>query len=304
MTIFNYKVATNVPVTHSICIRLKEATERIQTETNGQLNIRVFPDGRLGSDIDLVRQVLSGAIDLATLPGLVLGNLIPIASLNSVGFVFSDYPEVWRAMDGHLGKYIRSHIAKTGLIVFDRVWDNGFRHVTSRIPIRTAQDLVDLKIRVPMSPLLFSLFKSLKAVPVPINFNELYTSLQTKVVEAQENPLPMIAEGKLYEVQKWCALTNHAWDGYWLIGNRRAFDALPAPLLETVSRNFDAAALTQRADSEALAASLQNVLAPMGTTAAGPFRATLKEAGFYTEWRTKFGDEAWTKLEAAVGELA
>ncbi|MCK1591095.1 hypothetical protein [Bradyrhizobium sp. 169] len=89
MTIFNYKVATNVPVTHSIYIRLKEATERIQTETNGQLNIRVLSDGRLGSDIDLVRQVLTGAVEFATLPELVLGNLIPIASLNGVGFVFS-----------------------------------------------------------------------------------------------------------------------------------------------------------------------------------------------------------------------
>jgi TRAP-type transport system periplasmic protein len=78
---------------------------------------------------------------------------------------------------------------------------------------------------------------------------------------------------------------------------------LPTPLLETVNRNFDMAALAQRADSEALAASLEKVLAPTGTTAPGAFRAALKEAGFYAEWKVKFGDEAWGKLEAAVGEL-
>ncbi|MBF5007118.1 TRAP transporter substrate-binding protein [Diaphorobacter caeni] len=305
---FNYKVATNVPVTHPIYIRLTEATEKIKAETGGKVNIRVFPNGQLGSDTDMLSQVRSGGIEFLTVPGVVLANLVPMASLNSVGFAFADYPAVWKAMDGDLGKYIRAHIAKVNLVVFDKVWDNGFRHITSYKTVNAPADLASLKIRVPQSPLLVSLFKSLKAAPTPINFNELYSSLQTKVVEAQENPLPLISTAKLYEVQKSCALTSHVWDGYWLVSNKRAFEAIPSPMREIVSKHFEAAALAQRADSEKLAVSLQDELAGKGMVFnkpdPAPFRAALQEAKFYAEWKSKFGAEAWAQLESAVGKLA
>ncbi|WP_454689930.1 TRAP transporter substrate-binding protein [Achromobacter aloeverae] len=305
---FNYKVGTNVPVTHPIAVRLTEAAEKVKAETGGKVNIRVFPSGQLGSDTDMLSQVRSGGIELLTLPGLILANLVPMASLNSVGFAFPDYPTVWKAMDGDLGKYIRSYISKANLVVFDKVWDNGFRQLTSNKPIGGPGDLVDMKIRVPPAPLLVSLFKQLKAAPTPINFNELYSSLQTKVIEAQENPLAIIATGKLYEVQKCCALTNHGWDGYWLLGNKRAFEALPATLRDSVNRHFNDAALAQREDSEKLAASLQQDLTAKGLAFNKPdtaaFRAALQEARFYAEWKTKFGGEAWGQLEAAVGKLA
>ena len=305
---FNYKVGTNVPVTHPIAIRLTEAAEKVKAETGGKVNIRVFPNNQLGSDTDMLSQVRSGGLELLTMPGLVLANLVPMASLNSVGFAFPDYPSVWKAMDGDLGKYIRSHIAKVKLVCFDKVWDNGFRQITSNQPITGPKDLVDMRLRVPAAPMLVSLFKALKAAPTPINFNELYSSLQTKVVEAQENPLPIISTAKFYEVQKFCALTNHGWDGYWLLGNKRTFDALPENLRAVVDEHFNNAALAQRDDSEKLAASLQQDLSAKGITFntpdAAPFRAALQEAKFYAEWKAKFGDEAWGRLEAAVGKLA
>ncbi|WP_026437775.1 TRAP transporter substrate-binding protein [Acidovorax sp. JHL-9] len=305
---FNYKVGTNVPVTHPIAIRLAEAAEKVRAETSGKVNIRVFPSGQLGSDTDMLSQVRSGGIELLTLPGLILANLVPMASLNSVGFAFPDYPSVWKAMDGDLGKFIRSHITKANLVCFEKVWDNGFRQVTSNKPILGPRDLMDTKIRVPQAPLLVSLFKALKAAPTPINFNELYSSLQTRVVEAQENPLAIIATGKLYEVQKSCSLTNHSWDGYWLLANKRAFEALPEPLREVVNKHFNDAAMAQRDDSEKLAVSLQQELASKGLAFNKPdttaFRTALQEAKFYAEWKSKFGDEAWARLEAAVGKLA
>jgi len=305
---FRYKIATNVPNSHPIYIRLNEAAETIKNETDGKVKLRVFPNGQLGSDTDMLSQVRSGGIELLTLPGLILANLVPMASLNCVGFAFHDYPSVWKAMDGEFGGYIRSHIEKANLVVFEKVWDNGFRQLTSSTSITKPADLVDTKIRVPMAPLLVSLFKALKSSPTPINFNELYSSLQTKIVEAQENPLPIIATGKLYEVQKYCSLTSHSWDGYWLLSNKRAFEALPDELRDIVVKNLNAAAVAQRADSEKLAISLQDDLASKGLTFekpdVAPFRAALQEAGFYAEWKSKFGDEAWAQLESAVGKLS
>jgi tripartite ATP-independent transporter DctP family solute receptor len=238
---------------------------------------------------------------------VILANLVPMASLNSVGFAFPDYPSVWKAMDGDVGAFIRLHISKANLYVFDKVWDNGFRHVTSSKLISTPADLNELKIRVPVSPLLLSLFKTLKASPTGINFNELYSALQTKLVDAQENPLPIIQSAKLYEVQKNCALTGHIWDGYWMLANKRAFETLPTGMRDIVAKNFNAAAMVQRAESEKLAVSLQQELAGKGLAfnkpAVEPFREALQQGKFYSEWKGKFGDEAWSKLEAAVGKL-
>lgn len=304
---FNYKAATNVPVSHPIYIRLSEAVEKIKTETNGKVIISIFPNGQLGSDTDMLSQVRNGGIDFLTMPGVVLANLVPMASLNSVGFVFPDYPTVWKAMDGQFGGYMRTHITKANLVVFDKIWDNGFRHVTSYKPITTAADMTGLKIRVPVSPLLLSLFKSLGASPSPINFNELYSALQTKIVEAQENALPLFTTAKLYEVQKNVALTAHTWDGYWLLANKRSFSALPVPMQEIVSRHMDAAALAQRIDSEKQSVSLQQDLVAKGLVFTKPdlktFKDALQKANFYSEWKAKFGDEAWAQLEAVSGKL-
>ena len=304
---FSYKVATNVPVSHPIFVRLTEAVDKIKTETDGKVNIAIFPNGQLGSDTDMLSQVRSGGIDFLTMPGVVLANLVPMASLNSVGFVFPDYPAVWRAMDGGFGTYMRSHISKANLVVFDKVWDNGFRHVSSFKQINSPADMAGMKIRVPVSPLLLSLFKALGASPTPINFNEVYSALQTRVVEGQENALSLFATAKLYEVQKYVALTGHAWDCYWFLANKRSFDALPAPLRDTVMKHVNAAAINQRVDSEKQAISLQQELTAKGLVfnkpAIEPFRKMLQQNKFYSEWKGKFGDEAWAQLEAVAGKL-
>ena len=105
---------------------------------------------------------------------------------------------------------------------------------------------------MPVSPIFTSLFKSLGANPTSINFNELYTALQTHLVDGQENGLVTIEAGKLYEVQKYVSETNHIWDPFWLLGNRRAVKALPDDLQAIVRREFDRAAMEQRADTAKL----------------------------------------------------
>lgn len=105
---------------------------------------------------------------------------------------------------------------KFGIYGFAKNMDNGFRNVTtSTKPINVVDDLKGLKIRVPPSSVWVTLFTALGASPTSINLNELYTSLQTKVVDAQENPLVLIEAGKFYEVQKYCSMTSHLWDGCW-----------------------------------------------------------------------------------------
>ncbi|HEY5299339.1 MAG TPA: TRAP transporter substrate-binding protein DctP, partial [Acetobacteraceae bacterium] len=158
---FEYKFANNLPVTHPLNIRANEAVGRIKDASKGRLVIQIFPNNQLGSDTDMLSQLRSGAIEFFTLSGLILSTLVPVASINGLGFAFKDYDQVWKAMDGSLGAFVRAAIDKRGLTALDKVWDNGFREMTtSTKPIVTPADLHGLKIRVPVSPLWTSMFQA------------------------------------------------------------------------------------------------------------------------------------------------
>ncbi len=306
---FSYKYANNLPVTHPMNIRANEMAAAIQKETSGRVEIKIFPSSQLGSDTDMLSQVRSGGVEFFTLSGLILSTLVPAASITGIGFAFSNYADVWKALDGELGAYVRAQIAKANLVAMDKIWDNGFRQITSSTkPIQTAADLKGFKIRVPVSPLWTSMFKAFDSAPASINFNEVYSALQTKVVDGQENPLAIIATAKLNEVQKYCSLTNHMWDGFWFLANKRAWDRLPADMREIVAKNINAAGMNERADVAAMNAGLQKELTDKGmifnNTTPESFRAQLTKAGFYKEWQGKYGNEAWALLEKYSGKLA
>jgi TRAP-type transport system periplasmic protein len=306
---FTYKYANNLPDSHPLNMRAKEMAAAIKAETNGRFDLQIFPNNQLGSDTDMLSQIRSGGIEFFTLSGLILSTLVPAASINGIGFAFPDYDTVWKAMDGDLGAYVRGEIKKGGLEVMDKIWDNGFRQTTSSTrPINGPDDFKGFKIRVPVSPLWTSMFKAFDAAPASINFSEVYSALQTKIVEGQENPLAIISTAKLYEVQKYCSLTNHMWDGFWFLANRRAWDAVPVDMRAIVAKHINAAAINERADVAKLNAGLQQELAAKGLTFnqpnTAPFRDKLRSAGFYSEWKSKYGDQAWELLEKAVGKLS
>lgn len=306
---FVYKYANNLPDTHPLNVRAKEMSAAIKQETNGRVDLQIFPNNQLGSDTDVLSQIRSGGVEFFTLSGLILSTLVPAASINGIGFAFPDYNTVWKAMDGDLGAYVRKEINKANLVVMDKIWDNGFRQTTSSTKaINTPDDFKGFKIRVPVSPLWTSMFKAFEAAPASINFNEVYSALQTKIVEGQENPLALISTAKLYEVQKYCSLTNHMWDGFWFLANRRAWEKLPADIRTIVAKHINAAAVKEREDTAKLNATTQDDLAKKGLIfnqpKVDPFREKLRKAGFYAEWKGKYGDEAWALLEKSVGKLA
>ena len=305
---FNYKFATGQDPTHPVNKRAQEAIDRIRNATNGRLDIKLFPANQLGSDTDLLSQIRNGGVEFFNQASVVLSTLVPAAGIINTGFAFHDYNEVWKAMDGPLGAHVRAQIEKVGLLTMSKPWDNGFRHVTtSTKAVRTPDDLKGLKLRVPSAPMLSSLFTALGASPTPINFNELYSALQTKLVEGQENPLAIISSARLYEVQKFCSLTNHVWDAYWILGNRKAFERLPKDIQDIVRRELDKAATDERADIAALSVSLRTDLTAKGVQIIEPdkraFKDALAKGTFYKDLRAKFGEEAWKLLQDSVGAL-
>ncbi len=302
------KFANIMPADHPLNTRMAEAAATIRTATGGRIDIAIFPSSQLGNDGDMLSQLRVGGIDFFAQSGLIVASLVPLAAISGVGFAFADYDQVWRAMDGPLGQAIIKAFEKANLVAFDRVWDNGFRQTTSSArPIATAADMAGFKIRVPPSPLWTSLFRDLGAAPTSIPWGETYSALQTHVADGLENPLAGIYFAKMYEVQKYLAQTNHMWDGFWFLANRRSFDRLSPDDRDLLVRTVNAAALAQREDVRKLNNSLADTLKQSGLqfvpTQSEQFRDVLRASTFYTDWRQKFGDDAWGLLEDATTRL-
>ena len=306
---FEFKLGVNTPDTHPLTVRLIEAARAIGAQSSGRLNVTVFPNSQLGGDPEMLSQLRAGGIDLLAAPSLTLSTLVPLSGLPSIGFAFASYDQVWAAMDGGVGDVVREAIGKAGIVPMKKIWDNGFRQITSSSSrqLNSVEDLRGFKIRVPVTALLTSLFSGLGALPASISVSELYSALQTHIVEGQENPLAQISTNKFYEVQKYCALSNHCWSGYWIIANRRALSSLPPDLIELVNTSFDAAAPKERADLVEMDAKLQTELTGQGMVFNKPdpvqFRSSLVKAGFYTQWQKTYGEQAWAQLEKYTGKL-
>jgi TRAP-type transport system periplasmic protein len=187
---FSLKIAHPLAAAHPTNSRLLEAADSIKKDTDGRVELRIFPNGQLGGEADTLSQLRVGAVEGYVIGGLVVSSLVPAAALDGTGFVFSDASKVWPAIDGKLGEYIREVLAKSNLYATRTVWDLGFREITTSVkPIKTVEDLSGLKIRVPSAAAYTSLFRALDAAPTSIQFTDVYPALQTKIVDAQENPL-------------------------------------------------------------------------------------------------------------------
>jgi TRAP-type C4-dicarboxylate transport system substrate-binding protein len=152
------------------------------------------------------------------------------------------------------------------------------------------------------------MFKAMGAAPTTIGIGEVYTALQTKVVDGQENPFAIIEAFRFYEVQKYCSLSGHAWECFWLAGNQKSWNAIPEALRQIAQKVFAAHAVKTRGVLAVANTSLQADLTKRGLTFNAvnvqSFREALQNAGTYREFQTKFGNTAWSFLEKYSGKLA
>lgn len=305
---FVLKFGNNNPESHPMIVAMAKAADRIKQESGGRVELQLFPNSSLGTDTDMLSQVRSGALELFALSGLVLSTLAPVAAIHGVGFAWQNYDQIWEAMDGDLGRHVREGISKLNLYAFEHMWDNGFRQITSSShPIEKVEDLTGFKIRVPPSPLWVSMFAAFGASPTSINLAETYSALQTRIVEGHENPIALILILRMYEVQKYVSITNHMWDGYWLVANGKLWSRIPDPLKEVVAKHIKQATMEERVAIRGLNDSVKDDLSAKGlvfnTPPPKPFRDKLTSAGFYEQWRGKFGEQTWSLLERYTGKL-
>ena len=306
---FNYKMGSALPDGHPAVIRWKEAATKILDDSGGRFKITIYNNNALGQDTSMISQAISGAMEMYSLAIDLFAPRNRVCGIFGVGFAFTGPDQAWAAMDGALGDYVRGIIEGAGLSCLNKAFDHGFRQITTRgKPIEKPSDLQGFKIRLPFAPPLISLFRHLGASPVSINGGEIYTSLQTGIVEGQENPLILIDNLKLFEVQKYVSITNHTWMANHVTLNVAAWKRLPGDLKDIATRNFAEAAMLQRDDWARMNKDeVQNLTGKgmvFNSPDTKPFREALHQPGFYPDIRKECGDRAWALLERYAGVLA
>ena len=303
---YRYRLGLSQPLDSPNYIRLKQMADRVAAETKGAMQIELFGAGALGSDNEMIEMVRKGDDLEMYMAGNVWGPLVPVSEMPGLPFTFRNSKEVFAALDGDLGDYIRSEMTARGVYQFRLGFDNGFHQLTTRTrPIRTVEDLKGMAIRTPFQKMTVDFFESLGAQPKTFTLNQLYKVLKEQVVDGQTDPYQIIVLLKLHEVQTYLSITNHWWSGFTLNANLEKWYGLPGNLRRVITKHANAAALAQREDVAKIDAGALEVLKAKGMivnqTDTSGFRREL--GPFYARWKGVYGEKAWALLEQRVGRL-
>lgn len=207
--------------------------ETVKQKSNGAIEIKIYPNGQLGSETEIIQNIQSGTADF-TITGESLQTWAPKAAMVAVPYLVKDSATLKKLANGDIGKEIEKQIVdKTGLLPI--TWfERGARELTSNRPIKTPDDLKNIIIRVPNAPLYVKTWAAAGAKPTPMALTEVFTALQQGTVQAQENPLALIKSSNFAEVQKYCNETEHVRSWIYVVMGNKKFNAMPADLQKVI----------------------------------------------------------------------
>ncbi len=208
---------------HKAALKFKE---EVEAATDGRVKINIFPSGQLGSAREMFEGLQLGTQEIALVPTARISGFAPELQLFDLPFLFPTREIGYEIMDGEVGTELLDNL-KSQKVKGVAFYEDGYKHFTSNKPIVKLEDFKGQKFRTMESPIIINQFKALGANPTPIDFGELYSSLQLGVVDGQENPLVTIVNSKFYEVQKYLILSEHAYLGHVLLFGDDWYNKLP-----------------------------------------------------------------------------
>ena len=202
--------------------------EEVARRSGGRIEIQQFPDSALGGEVEMLKGVQLGTIDLAFVTGAPLPSVLAEVGIFNIPFLFNSMAHAHGVLDGPIGESYLRALSDKGLLAL--AWgENGLRHLTnSKLPITVPEDLKGLKLRLPQSPAMLLGFRALGAAANPLPFPQLYSALQAGVFDGQENPIATIISAKFVQVQKFLTLSGHVYDPAVIVMSPDANDDLPA----------------------------------------------------------------------------
>jgi TRAP-type transport system periplasmic protein len=204
----------------------KAFADEVTKLTQGRVTIEQFPNSALGGEVEMLKGVQLGTVDLAFITGAPLPNILPEVGVFNIPFLFRDAKHAHVALDGPIGQAYLEKFRSKDMIAL--AWgENGMRHITnSKRDIRTPEDLKGLKLRLPQSEVMLAGFKALGADVAPLAFPELYGALQSGKFDGQENPIATIQSAKFAQVQKYLTVSGHVYDPAVIVMSVDAFEEL------------------------------------------------------------------------------
>ena len=224
----------------------KKFAELVEQKSGGKIKVRVFPSGQLGGDIQNVSALQGGTLDLMVLNAGLLVGVVKEFAVFDLPFQFNTPQEADAVADGSVGKKLFDKLPEKGLVGLG-YFELGFRNVTnSKRPIAKLEDFQGLKLRVLQSPLFIDVFNTLGANTIAMPFPEVYTAMEQKVIDGHENPFTVIADSKLYEVQKFVSTTRHIYNPQSVIMSKKSWDKLSDEEKKIIQSSLDEAKTYQR----------------------------------------------------------
>jgi TRAP-type transport system periplasmic protein len=274
-------------------------------KSGGKLKLQPFYDGSLGNDIAATSSVRTGSLDMVITSTAPLAGILPAIGVFDLPFLFSNEREADQVLDGKAGDYFTAKLMGVGVVNL-AWWENGFRNTTnSKRAITRVEDFDGVKMRVMQNTVFIDTFKALGSNAVPMAYSEVYSALETKTVDGQENPFANIENSKFYEVQKYLTLTRHAYSPLVVLLSKKTWDGMSpaeqAALKECAARGRDEERRVNREQAVSSVANLQSkgmVVNEISPAEMQRIRERTKPV--YEQHGKTIGDEA---LNLVFGEL-
>jgi len=297
------KLAHSVPTSHAYHKGYLKFKDLVAERTGGQVEVTIFPQGTLGGDIQAADSVQMGIAQMALTGTFALYDYNPKWALMDLPYFFNDYNDVDTIINGPIGQELLSEEVGNAYVL--GFMENGFRHVSNnKRPIKTLEDMKGLKIRTMKAPVHVSAFEDLGASPTPMPFGELYTAMQTGVVDGEENPPSLFYTMKFYEVQKYFSMTHHVYLAGLTLINKKFFDSLSPEVQKVIRDSFTEAAAYQRElvrkDDAEKTELLKNKLKVNTLADSEIVRFKKAVQPVYSEWGNKIGKDFMERASKAI----
>lgn len=304
----NIRVSNGVSKEHPMGNGLAKMGACTLEKSGGKMKIQPFWDGALGSDLTGTQSVRTGSLEMVITSTAPVVSIVPQLGVFDLPFLFNNAGEADKVLDGKVGDWFSAKLPAVGLVNL-AWWENGFRHTTnSKRPITKVEDFDGVKMRVMQNTIFLDTFKTLGSNAVPMAFTEVYSALETKTVDGQENPFTNIENMKFYEVQKYLTLTKHAYSPTLVLFSKKVWDTLSPQEQDTLRECALQGRDEQRRANRAMEARSVDSLKAKGMTVneiapAEMQRIRDRSSVIYERHAKAIGDEAITMVTAELKRI-
>ncbi|BCL70222.1 C4-dicarboxylate ABC transporter [Vibrio nigripulchritudo] len=241
------RLAENQPESNPVTVAMHKFAELTSTYSNGEVKVKVFSGAQLGQEAETIEQTQAGIIDLTRVNSVTLANVSPSVGVFTLPYIFKNIKHKYRVLDSDIGDEVRADMAKYGLVGFEFM-EAGTRsfYTTEEHPVKSIEDMKGLKIRVQKSPISISMVNLVGGVATPMNYGEVFSSLQTGVIDGAENDYVSYLTSGHYEVAPNYVEDGHLSPPAILIMNKAKFDSLPENHRNAIAKAAKEAAIFER----------------------------------------------------------